>query len=154
MRLLAEGNTHMALSLARILLSLVFIATGYAKVFGYGGYSMQGWIESVTKMTIPGTADPLPSAALLAQIAAYGELVGGILLLLGILSRVSAFGLLVFTIAASVLGHAFWLQADQAAMFRELGQFLKNMAIIGGLLAIVARGGGVVGIDGMFRRQP
>ena len=142
----------MALSLARILLSLVFIAAGYSKVFGYGGNSMQGWIEGVKKLTIPGTANPLPNAELLAQIAAYGELVGGILLLLGILARLSALGLLLFTIAASVLGHAFWMQADQVAMFKELSNFLKNMGLVGGLLVIVAYGGGIVGVDGMFRR--
>lgn len=142
----------MALSLARILLSLIFIATGYAKVFGYGGLNMQGWIDGVKKLTIPGTANPLPNPELLGQIAAYGELVGGILLLLGILARISAFGLLLFTIAASVLGHAFWMQADQAAMFTQLGLFLKNMGLVGGLLMIVAYGGGIVGVDGMFRR--
>jgi putative oxidoreductase len=142
----------MALSLTRILLSLVFIATGYSKVFGYGGNSMQGWIDIVKTLRIPGTANTLPNAELLAQIAAYGELVGGILLLLGVLSRVTALGLLLFTIAASVLGHAFWMQADQVKMFEQLGYFLKNMGLVGGLLAIVAYGGGVISIDGMFRR--
>jgi putative oxidoreductase len=142
----------MILSLTRILLSLVFVAAGYSKVFGYGGNSMQGWIDAVKKLTIPGTMDPLPNAELLAQIAAYGELVGGILLLLGILSRISALGLLLFTIAASVLGHAFWTYADPAQSFMQMGQFLKNMGLAGGLLAIIAYGGGLLSIDGMFRR--
>ncbi|MCW5773625.1 MAG: DoxX family protein, partial [Rhodospirillaceae bacterium] len=86
-----------ALPLSRILLSLVFIFTGYAKVVGFGGVQdMVKWKDAVSKMMIPGTGNPLPNADLLAQIAAYGELVGGIMLLLGILSRLSAFGLLVF----------------------------------------------------------
>ena len=140
------------ISLTRILLSLVFIAAGYSKVFGYGGNSMAGWTEGVKKLMIPGTTNPLPNPELLAQIAAYGELVGGILLLLGILSRVTAFGLLVFTIAASVLGHAFWTFADQAQQFQQMSQFLKNMGLVGGLLAVVGYGGGPLSIDGMFRR--
>lgn len=144
----------MALSLTRILLSLLFIVTGYSKVFGYSGNSMQAWIEyAKPRLMIPGTADPLPNPELLAQIAAYGELVGGLLLLFGILSRVTALGLLLFTIAATVLGHAFWTFADPGPHLLQMQQFLKNLGIIGGLFAIVACGGGGFGIDGMFRRS-
>lgn len=141
-----------ALPLARILLSLMFIFAGYTKVAGYGGMSMQGWIAGVKGLRIPGTNDPLPSPDLLAQIAAYGELIGGIMLFIGILSRITALGLLVFVIAASVLGHAFWVPADAVKAMPEIGNFLKNMGVIGGLLLIVGAGGGALSIDGMFRR--
>ena len=155
------------LPLSRVLLSLVFIFTGYAKVFGWGPadkpiINMDMWKQRVvgspdqpgSGLKIPGTSDPLPSADLLAQIVAYGELVGGILLFLGILSRLTAFGLFVFVILASILGHAFWSFADAGPQFMQIGQFLKNMGIAAGLLMIVGAGGGAVGIDGMFRRQP
>ncbi len=155
------------LPLSRILLSLVFIFTGYTKVFGWGPadnptINMAKWIERVAGpagkpelgLKIPGTGDPLPNPELLAQIVAYGELVGGILLFLGILSRLTAFGLFVFVILASVLGHAFWSFADAGPQFLQIQQFLKNMGIAAGLLMIVGMGGGAVGIDGMFRRQP
>ena len=147
------------LPLSRVLLSLVFIFTGYAKVFGWGPadkpiINMDMWKTRVQGLKIPGTQDALPSADLLAQIVAYGELVGGILLFLGILSRVTAFGLFVFVVLASVLGHAFWEFADAGPQFLQIQQFLKNMGIAGGLLLIVGAGGGALGIDGMFRRQP
>ena len=142
-----------ALPLARMLLSLLFIVTGYAKVAGFGGQNMQGWINyAKPRLLIPGTTDSLPNPELLAQIAAYGELVGGIMLFIGILSRVTAFGLLAFTIVASVLGHAFWMIADVGPSFLQLQQFLKNMGIVGGLLVIIGAGGGAISIDGMFRR--
>jgi len=145
----------MALSLSRVLLALLFVVLGYADVFGFSGASMQTWIAfAKTKLIIPGTMDPLPNPELLAQIAAYGQLVGGLMLLFGILSRLAAFGLLLFTIAASVLGHNFWTMTDPQMVYVNIGQFLKNMGIIGGLFLIVAYGGGSVGIDGMFRRQP
>ena len=145
------------LPLSRILLSLVFIFTGYAKVFGWGPLdkpiiNMDLWKQRVQGLKIPGTQDPLPNSELLAQIVAYGELVGGILLFLGILSRVTAFGLFVFVILASVLGHAFWTFADAGPQFLQIQQFLKNMGIAAGLLLIMGAGGGAVGIDGMFRR--
>jgi putative oxidoreductase len=142
------------LSLSRILLSLVFAFTGYSKVVGYGGVQdMVKWKEYVKNLRIPGTNDPLPNSDLLAQIAAYGELVGGIMLFIGILSRVTAFGLFVFIIVASVLAHNFWAMTDAGAAFANFGQFLKNMGIAGGLLLIMAAGGGSVGIDAMFRRS-
>jgi putative oxidoreductase len=75
------------------------------------------------------------------------------MLLLGILSRLSAFGLLVFTIVATVLGHAFWTFADSAQIYQHLGQFLKDLGLVGGLLLIVVAGGGALSIDGMFRRS-
>lgn len=143
-----------ALSLSRILLSLVFIFTGYSKVVGYAGVQdMTKWKDGVKSLRIPGTNDPLPNPELLAQISAYGELVGGIMLFIGILSRLTAFGLLVFVIIASVLAHNFWAMTDPMMAFANIGQFLKNMAIVGGLLIVVAAGGGSVGIDAMFRRQ-
>ncbi len=147
-----------ALPLARILLSLLFIVTGYAKVFGWGPadkplINMGMWKQRVAGLKIPGTGDPLPQPDLLAQIVAYGELVGGIMLFIGILSRLTAFGLFVFVILTIVLGHPFWTFADPGAAYMQLGQFLKNLGIMGGLLLIVAAGGGSVSIDAMFRRQ-
>jgi len=142
-----------ALSLSRILLSLVFIFTGYAKVIGWGPViDITKWKARVGQLTIPGTGDKLPQPDLLAQIVAYGEIVGGIMLFIGILSRLTAFGLLVFVIIASVLGHNFWAMPEPAA-FLNIQQFLKNMGIAGGLLIVMAAGGGSVGIDAMFRRQ-
>lgn len=145
------------LPLSRILLSLVFIFTGYAKVFGWGPaekpiINMDLWKQRVAGLKIPGTSDALPNPDLLAQISAYAELVGGVLLFFGILSRLSAFGLFVFVIIASVLGHNFWAMTDPQMAFLNIGQFLKNMGIAGGLLIIVGAGGGALGIDGMFRR--
>ena len=147
------------LPLSRILLSLVFIFTGYAKVFGWGPadkpiINLGMWKQRVTGLKIPGTGDPLPQPDLLAQIVAYGELAGGILLLVGVLSRLTAFGLLVFVILASVLGHNFWAMTDPGMAFGNIQQFLKNAGIAGGLLIIVAAGGGSASIDSMFRRQP
>lgn len=146
-----------ALPLARIMLSLVFIWAGYTKVVGFGAMNMTEWKKWVGTLNIPGTADKLPNPDLLAQIAAYGELVGGLMLFIGILSRVSALGLFLFTIAASVLAHNFWIHgtgdAATAKLFADqLTAFLKNMGLAGGLLLIVGAGGGGLGIDGMFRR--
>lgn len=143
------------LPLSRILLSLLFIQTGYAKIFGWGQVvDLTKWKARVGQLKIPGTADPLPQPDLLAQIVAYGEIIGGVMLFTGLLSRLTAFGLLVFVIIASVLGHNFWAMTDPSAYYTQLQLFLRNMGLIGGLLLIVAAGGGTASIDSMFRRQP
>ncbi|MGH7005687.1 MAG: DoxX family protein [Alphaproteobacteria bacterium] len=143
-----------ALPLARILLSLMFIFAGYTKVIGYGPMNMEVWTGAVKGMMIPGTTNPLPNPELLAQISGWAEFIAGIMLFIGILSRITAFGLFVFVIVASVLGHAFWTYADAAQAMPQIGNFLKNMGVAGGLLLIIAAGGGALGIDGMFRRRP
>jgi putative oxidoreductase len=143
------------LPLSRALISLLFLQTGYAKVFGWGQIvDLPKWKAYVGRLKIPGTSDPLPQPDLLAQIVAYGELVGGAMLFLGLLSRLTAFGLLVFVIFASVLGHNFWALTDPPAAYMQLQLFLRNMGLIGGLLLILAAGGGSLSIDAMFRREP
>ncbi len=137
------------LPLSRILLSLLFIYSGYGKVFG----GMEGFKGAVSGLI---QKSPVPQLGqysdILAQVAAYGEFVGGVLLFIGLLSRVAAFGLIVFVILASLLAHNFWAFADAKAYGEQLGIFLKNMGLVGGLLLIVGAGGGALGIDGMFRR--
>ena len=137
------------LPLSRILLSLVFILAGYGKVFG-GMEAFKGFVGGLIQKS------PFPQLAqysdILAQVAAYGEFVCGILLFIGLLSRVAALGLIVFVILASILAHNFWALADAKAYGEQLGIFLKNMGLVGGLLIIVGAGGGALGIDGMFRR--
>jgi putative oxidoreductase len=137
------------LPLSRILLSLVFIYGGYGKVFG-GMEGFKTWVAGLLQNS------PMPDlaqyASILAQVGAYVEFAGGILLFLGVLSRVAAFALLIFTVLASVLAHNFWAFADAKMFAEQLSVFLKNMGLVGGLLLIVGAGGGAVGVDGMFRR--
>jgi hypothetical protein len=77
---------------------------------------------------IPGTNDPLPNPELLAQISAYAELVGGIMLFIGILSRVTV-RLFVFVIPL-VSDTPSDIRRRRAA-FLQIQQFLKNMGIAG-----------------------
>ncbi len=65
----------------------------------------------------------------------------GVVLLLGFRARFAALVLAGFTVAASVLFHNYWaLPADQAYVQQLM--FIKNMAIVGGLLMVSALGAG------------
>jgi putative oxidoreductase len=112
---------------ARILMSVMFIMAGYSKIGGYAG--TQGYMESVG---VPGML--LPVVILL-------ELVGGLALLVGWQTRITAFLLAGFTLIAALIFHN--NLADQMQMIL----FMKNLAITGGLLALVAFGAGKLSID-------
>ena len=64
------------------------------------------------------------------------ELVGSILLIVGFQTRIAAYGLAVFTLLAAILFHNNF--ADQNQMIH----FLKNFAIVGGLLYVRVLGAG------------
>lgn len=65
--------------------------------------------------------------------------VAGILLALGICQMWAALGLIVFTLAASVMLLNFWDQAGDPRR-NALTQWRSNVALIGGLLALAVTG--------------
>ncbi|GLQ06553.1 DoxX family protein [Sneathiella chinensis] len=116
---------------ARILLSIMFVMAGYGKIGGYEG--TQGYMEA---MGVPGSL--LPLVILL-------ELGGGIALIVGFQTRIVAFLLAGFTFLAALLFH---LQPDDQM---QMIMFMKNVAVTGGLLLLVAHGAGALSIDGKLK---
>jgi len=67
------------------------------------------------------------------------ELIGGLALAFGIYTRVAALALIAFLVAATLVGHAFWLAAAGTPVFvGQLINFLKNLAMMGGLLFVAS----------------
>src|SRR5262249_61064050 len=83
---------------------------------------------------------PLPPGAF--ALSAFVEIVGGIALLLGYRTRVVASVLFLFALATAVFFHRNFGDPDQFI------HFFKNVAMAGGLLHVVAFGGGRVSLDG------
>jgi len=73
------------------------------------------------------------------------QLGGGLSLLLGIEARLGALLLLFFLIPVTVMYHPFWKRSG-AELVAEADHFLSNLAIIGGLLVIVALGSGPISL--------
>jgi putative oxidoreductase len=71
---------------------------------------------------------------LLAVLGVAAEILGPVELILGVSPRLTALLLIGFTLVASLISHSFWTFADAAQVARQQTQFLKNLAIIGGLL--------------------
>lgn len=78
------------------------------------------------------------------------EVGGSVILMLGWQTRKIAWLLLAFVVVATVMGHRFW-QFDGGQYVNQLNHFLKNIAIVGGLLYVAAMGGGTTSLD---RRRP
>ena len=121
--------------LGRVLLALLFIPAGFAKVTGFAG--TVGYIASKSV--------PFPE---LAAAAAVGvELVLGMLLLVGWQARWAALGIAFFTVVISFIFHNFWaVSADQ--VMQQQQAFFKNIAVVGGLLTVAAWGPGAWSFDG------
>lgn len=83
------------------------------------------------------TARGIPYPYLTLYAGSLFELVCGIGLMLGIAVTAAAFGLVLFTVAASLLMLNFW---DMQGEAREATQavFAQNVAIVGGLLLAAA----------------
>ena len=124
---------------ARLLMVVLFLPAGIGKISGFEG--TVGYIASVG----------LPLPAVGAALAVIVEVVGSLALLFGYRTRITALVLAAFTVVASFFFHAFWsAPADQAFVTQLL--FYKNIAVAGGLLALVASGAGAWSLDA--RQQP
>lgn len=119
---------------ARIFIAAIFVFSGFGKL-------------AAPAATIAYIASAqLPAPTLGYAVALFVELVGGLLLILGYRTRAVAAVLALFTLATAVLFHTDF--ADQ----NQVVQFMKNLAIAGGLLHIVALGAGSYSLDS--RRSP
>ena len=93
-------------------------------------------------------AQGVPNATF-ALFGAIGLLIiGGLAVVLGAWTRFGAIFLFVFLAAATFYFHDFWTFADPKLRQDQTIQFMKNLAIGGGLLALVAFGGGPWSVDG------
>ena len=118
----------------RVLLAALFVVSGVGKIGSFAGTA--GYMASAGL--------PFVDALLVLTIAV--ELGGGLLLVLGWKARWAALVLFLFLIPATLIFHAFWsAPAPQAAM--QQIQFLKNLAIMGGMLLLGASGPGAWALE-------
>lgn len=139
---LARERPGVAL-LGRIALSAIFLVNGAIKLLDAEG--------TLAHMQTAGV--PYPET--LRLVAGVAELAGGLAILLGLLTRIGAAGLVLYLIPTTIFFHAAWMM-DGDASGMELLNLLKNLAIMGGLALLVAFGAGARSVDAAIarRRQP
>ena len=113
--------------LGRFLISLIFVTSGLNKITSFAG--TQAYMEAVG---VPGILLP-------AVIAL--EVLGGLAVIFGWHTRVAAFLLAGFSFLSAVIFHADF--GDQMQMI----MFMKNLALAGGFLILVAHGAGAYSLD-------
>ncbi|HYA36973.1 MAG TPA: DoxX family protein [Candidatus Methylomirabilis sp.] len=119
--------------IGRLLLSNLFIVSGFKKITGFAATT--GYMAAM----MPSLDSSVVKILLVLTIAV--ELAGGLLVLLGWQARLAATALLLWMIPVTYIFHAYWgLPADQLQM--QFIQFQKNIAIMGGMLYIIAQGPG------------
>jgi len=120
--------------LARLMIAAIFLLSAVAgKILNFNG--------TVEKMA----AEGVPSPSILLGGAIAFLILGSLSIVLGFMGRVGAFLLLVFLAAATYYFHDFWkLPADTppATMQMEVISFMKNLALMGTMLFLVANGTG------------
>jgi putative oxidoreductase len=125
----SNGNQAVLALIGRVVLAAVFILSGVSKLGAASG--VQGYIASVG----------VPAPLLGYIIALIVEIGGGALLLVGYRTKPVAGVLAAFCVVAAVLFHR--ALGDQ----NQLIHFMKNLAMAGGLLQIVAFGAGRISLD-------
>lgn len=111
----------------RLLLAITFVLAGYGKIGGYEG--TQGYMES---FGVPGMLLPLVIAL---------ELGGGLAIIAGWQTRVTAVLLAGFCLLAAFTFHMDFADRMQSILF------MKNISIAGGFLMLVAFGPGALALD-------
>ncbi|MGE5188638.1 MAG: DoxX family protein [Gemmatimonadota bacterium] len=116
------------LLVSRVLLASVFLFAGASKTFAFAA-TQQYMAAQGMKMT-----------GLFLVLAILVEIGGGLSVLLGFVPRLGALALFLFLIPVTLVFHRNWSDPVQ------LGHFVSNLGLMGGLMAIVSVGGGVFSV--------
>ena len=121
--------SSIAMLIGRVLISLIFIQAGLAKLMNVSGTI--AYFESLG----------LPLASLVIWLVVAVELVGGLLVLTGFYIRIAATVLAFFCIFAALTGHSNWANP------MDFQAFMKDIAISGGLIYVAAAGAGFFAVE-------
>jgi uncharacterized membrane protein YphA (DoxX/SURF4 family) len=117
--------------LARVLSGAVYISAGYQAARAPGGrVGRAGDTLNKIRRVIPLPVDD----ELIVRANGAAQLTAGTTLALGLKPRFSAAVLAVSLLPTTIAGHAFWTSDDPLERRSQQQQFLKNMAMFGGLL--------------------
>jgi putative oxidoreductase len=132
----------------RFFLALIFVASGFGKAFAFQR-TVDQVKDTMVQAGIPEGAVP----ALLVLTIAF-EIVGGLLIMAGFHTRFGAVLVIGFLLIVTPIFHRFWaFKSDDPQYQDQLNNFMKNVSILGAMLFLLARGGGLCSIDNLRRRK-
>jgi putative oxidoreductase len=116
-------DTNKLYPVGRALAGLLFLVSGINKILGFS--YVAGWMGS----------SGLPAAGVLLALTILLEVGAGLALITGFQARFAAAALALFLVPVTLIFHGFW-HADAAELQNQLNHFLKNVAILGGMLIV------------------
>ncbi len=135
-------STNLLLLIARILLSFMFILSGFGKLADPG--STAGMISGAG----------LPAASLLAYLAGAFELIAGLAVLIGFQTKIAGWALAVFCIFTGAVFHSGTVAIDgwpDAALgwinTLNMIMMMKNFTLAGAYILLATVGAGAFSID-------
>jgi len=131
----ASGYHPALLLLGRILLAGVFLVAGLRNIMAPAATA--GYFAKLG----------MPMAEVMVWVAVIIEVGGALMLISGWKSRYAALVIALFVLIATFMAHRFWTISDAAQYGNQLNHFLKNFAIIGGLMFVAACGPGSMSVD-------
>lgn len=114
----------------RLMIAAIFIISGFNKLGNFSG----------TAAFMSGAG--LPAAEILLVLTLLIEIGGGLMILLGLYTQSTALLIFLFMIPVTAVFHNPWGAIDPAQAQQQMIHFLKNLAIMGGLLCLYAFGPG------------
>ncbi|GAA5191217.1 DoxX family protein [Arthrobacter gyeryongensis] len=123
--------TNTALTVLRVIVGFIFAAHGWQK---FNEFTIAGTQAAFGKMGVP-------AADVVAPIVASIELVGGIALIAGVLTRVFA-----ALLALDMLGALFLVHAP-AGLFADKGGYELVLALAAAVAAVALTGAGRISVD-------
>ena len=124
-----DQHNDLATLVARLFFASLFVTYGYFKITAFAG--------TTAYMAKQG----LPVPPLAAAIAVAVELGGGLLILFGYQTRLVALICAIYVLIAALIAHRNFADGNQ------MSHFFKNMAIVGGFVALMVSGAGRYSLD-------
>lgn len=130
-------QVNVGLAMVRIITGIVFAAHGYQKFFLFG---LDGVTGAFTQMGVP-------APGITAPLVATVELLGGIALMIGLLTRLAALGLAIVMLGAIVLVRL------EGGFFAPNGAEFEIVLFIASLALVIGGAGAMSADEAIARRR-
>lgn len=138
---LAARASDTVLLAGRLGMGLIFFQSGAAKLM-----ALDAFIKSLASRGVP-------FSEFWGPIGAATEFIGGTAIILGLGTRYAAALMVIFVIVATAISHRYWEITEPAARRLQQGQFMKNLAIIGGMLFLFVCAAGRYSLDAVLTKK-
>lgn len=136
----AASAADLWLLIGRVLMGWLFLNAGWGKLMNMSG--AQAYLTNLKA--------PMPEW--LVYLSVPGEFILGVLLVLGLATRYASVLGMVFLIIATALAHRYW-EYPAPAQGAQYTNFVKNVAIFGGMFYVFVTGPGRFSVDRMMSKR-